>query len=835
MATKRTGSEATLGIAKTIKKFLQSSGLILEFIGRPFLYLFLGVLFLLSRLSRLLPQLLLLLSRIFIQLTVFLTKILALFLFPVFKLLNRLSRLPSQIKAPKLPQVKLTFPRPWKLILLSLALFSFAFAAFSAHQIILKDLPHPDRLISRPQAVSTKIYDRHGRLLYKIYRQQNRTLVKIEDIPSPLIQATIAIEDAEFYQHHGFSLRGISRSFIKNLREGKLQGGSTITQQLVKNALLTSEKTLVRKLKELVLSIQVEARFDKEQILQMYLNEVGYGGAAYGAEEAAWKYFGKSVRELNLAESALLAGLPASPTLYSPFGAHPELAKTRQIQVLQRMVAERFITPEQAQKAQAIPLQFAPQAANLQAPHFVIYVKDLLVKTYGEQLVEEGGLEVFTTLDLDIQNLAQEIVAQEVNRLQKLNVKNGAALVIAPQTGEILAMVGSRDYFDLENDGNVNVTLRPRQPGSAIKPVNYAVALSSGFTAATLLSDTPITYQIPGQPPYSPRNYDNRFHGQIPLRVALASSYNVPAVKVLSSYGVEKMIEMGQKLGITTWDDPQRFGLSLTLGGGEVKMIDLAAVYGTLANLGQKVELNPILQIRDYRGKIYQTPPCPLQNDQSFEYLAAQAAPQPTCPSQQVLDPRIAFLLNDILADNQARTPAFGSRSLLNIPSHTVAVKTGTTNDLRDNWTIGYTPRLLVATWVGNNDNSPMSRIASGLTGASSIWNQIITSLLTNQENQPFPRPEGLVEVEICSLTGTLPCPGCPSRKEIFLAGTEPKTHCRLEEKEETEREKVLGTQTENPPDENYLPPGQVKKDKPRVINYQPPQSGEIIWERIER
>lgn len=632
---------------------------------------------------------------------------------------------------------------------------------FAFYFLLLKDLPQPDKLITREQIISTKIYDRHGQLLYKIYRNQNRTLVDLDKIPLVLQQATIAIEDGDFYSHQGFTVKGILRAAYNNLFKGTLQGGSTITQQLVKFALLTPEKTLIRKVKELILAIQVEAHFSKNEILQMYFNEVGYGGAAYGAEEATQLYFNKHVWELNASEATLLAGLPKAPTQYSPFGTNPEMAKQRQLEVLRRMVEERFLTEVQAEKIYQTALIFAQPKTDIQAPHFVMYVKDLLVQEYGERMVEEGGLEVITSLDLDIQKMAEEIVAGEIKKLTPLQVNNGAALITRPASGEILAMVGSKDYFNLEEDGNVNVTIRPRQPGSAIKIVNYAYVLSHGYTAATILSDSPITYQVPGQPPYSPRNYDFRFHGRIPLRIALASSYNVPAVKVLASYGVEKMIEMGEKMGITTWQDRSRFGLSLTLGGGEVKMTDLAVAYGVLANLGQRIDLKPILQVKNYQRKIL-----------DIEHWTADKS------GERALSQVVAFLLTDILADNQARTPTFGNNSLLVIPDHTVAVKTGTSQNLRDNWTIGYTPSYLAAVWVGNNDNTPMNRVASGVTGATPIWQKIMINLLANQPNEPFPMPEDLVKVEICGLNGLLPCQGCPSKTEYFLAGTEPKTHC---------------------------------------------------------
>jgi len=663
------------------------------------------------------------------------------------------------IKFPKIipPKIK---PRFLIIFIAFLIIFGICYFIFN----ILTTLPNPNTLLTRQPILTTKIYDRNGNLLYKIYRKENRTLVKLQELPLYLIQATVAIEDAEFYSHHGFSPKGIIRAALRNLKGDKLYGGSTITQQLVKNALLSPERTLIRKIKEIILAVLVEAKFSKDEILQMYLNEVGYGGAAYGVEEAAQMYFGKSAKNLTLAEAALLAGLPASPTSFSPFGAYPQKAKERQLLVLRRMRQERFISEEEEKRAAAEELYFASPKTDIKAPHFVMYVKDLLVKKYGEQMVEEGGLEVKTTLDLEIQEFAQKVVSEEIKKLRSLKINNGAALVTKPATGEILAMVGSEDYFNLQNDGNVNITLRPRQPGSAIKPIMYSLALENGFTAATIIPDTPITYKIPGQPPYSPKNYDNRFHGNVPLRIALASSYNVPAVKVLAALGVEKMIVRGREIGITTWDDLSRFGLSLTLGGGEVKMVDLAVAYGVLANMGKRVDLNPILEVKNYKGEVLEK--SEIRNSKS----------------ETIIKPEIAYILTDILSDNFARAPAFGTHSWLNIPDHpSVAVKTGTTQNLRDNWTVGYTPDFLVAVWVGNNDNKPMSYVASGVTGASPIWNKIMSHLLADIPDKKFPRPEGIVEVKICVPTGTLPCEGCPLvRPEIFLTGSEPKIRCSL-------------------------------------------------------
>ncbi len=593
---------------------------------------------------------------------------------------------------------------------------------------ILKDLPSPHNLTDRQIEVSTKIYDRNGQLLYKIYKDKNRSIIPLSEIPNNVRLATLAAEDAEFYVHPGISLRGISRAFFQNLKEGTLQGGSTITQQLVKNALLTPEKTVIRKIKELILSFQVELNYSKDQILEMYLNEVSYGGTAYGAAEASFEYFGKEVKDLNLAEAAFLAGLPQSPTKYSPFGSDPSSGFTRQREVLHLMRVNRFITVDQEEAALNQRLTFIPDRKEIKAPHFVMYVRQILVDTYGEEMVEKGGLEVVTSLDLSIQELSEKVVREEVEKLKNLRVGNGAALVINPKTGEILAMVGSKDYFDIVSDGNVNVTTRLRQPGSSIKVVNYAYALSHGYSPASVIDDSPITYVTPGTTPYSPKNYDGEFKGKVSLRTALAESRNVPAVKVLASYGVGKMIEMGKNMGITTWDDPSRFGLSLTLGGGEVKLIDLAQVFSTIANYGIKSEITPIIEVKNYKGReIWKN---------GFDL------------SSKAIDERVAYQLIDILKDNRARSGSFGTSSYLVVKDHPeVAVKTGTSNDLRDNLTAGFNQDYLVVTWVGNNDNSPMSRIASGVTGASPIWNKIISSLLNGKPSIDWKVPDGVIRV----------------------------------------------------------------------------------------
>ena len=696
----------------------------------------------------------------------------------------------------KIPKVFVTK----KHIVVSSVILVFGFFYWYA---IVKDLPTPTDLVTRRQEVATRIYDRNGVLLYNIYKDHNRTIIPLENIPTHVRLATLAAEDAEFYQHFGFSIKGMARALFRNVTREELSGGSTITQQLVKNALLSSEKTVVRKVKELILALGVERTYSKDEILEMYLNEVSYGGTAYGIGAASQTYFNKDVEKLTLAEAAFLAGLPKSPTAFSPFGPTPNEGIRRQKDILRLMRINKFINMEQEEKAAQDKLSFAPNKTDIKAPHFVMYVRQYLEEKYGPELVEQGGLEVTTTLDYEIQKLAEQAVSAEVERLSRLNVGNGAAVVLDTQTGGILAMVGSKNYFDTEADGNVNVTTSLRQPGSSIKVVNYAQALSEGYTPATILNDSPSTFVVPGSEPYSPKNYDGTFRGNITLRSALAESRNVPAVKVLASYGVGKMIQLGQKMGITTWSDPSRFGLSLTLGGGEVKLIELAEVYATIANYGKRTEATSVTKITDYEGKVLKDSPC--ENTSEFgnivirlvkEISAAEAAVDP-CAKEQVLNQGVAFQLIDILSDNSARTPAFGGYSLLAIPNHPeVAVKTGTSNDLRDNLAVGFNQEYLVATWVGNNDNSPMARVASGITGATPIFHNIMSGLLAGKPSLAWEVPENVERVAICAITGTLPCNGCPTNSEWFVEGTAPALRCSAEtiarlqeERKERERE----------------------------------------------
>ncbi len=639
--------------------------------------------------------------------------------------------------------------------------------------LILRDLPSPTRLNKNTYPISTKILDRNGSLLYEIYDDQNRTPIKIDTLPKYITEATISIEDKNFYSHHGFDTGGILRATFKTVTGQRLEGGSTITQQLVKVALLTPERTLTRKVKEAVLTIATEMLYSKSQILEMYLNHIPYGGTAYGIEAAAHRFFNKNAQDLDLAEASLLVGLPQAPSRYSPLG-NPEAAKARQSLVLDRMVEDKYITKETAISAKNEELHFADAGTDISAPHFVMYVRQLLEDKYGVQTVEQGGLRVTTTLDLDLQNAAQATLSAEMSTLKRLKISNGAALVTNPQTGEILAMIGSKDYFSQDIDGKVNVTTRLRQPGSSIKPLNYALGIETKIiTPSSMLLDTPICFSVTGQPEYCPKNYDNKFRGLTQIRFDLGNSLNIPAVKVLALNGIENFINFATRMGITSWTDPKQYGLSLTLGGGEVTMTDMATAFGVFANGGTKVPLVAILKVTDVSGKVLEEYN-PGKTAEDVESLRT-TEPSPDI-SNKILSPETSFLISHILSDNNARTMAFGPSSVLNVPGKTVSVKTGTTNNLRDNWTIGYTPTRLVATWVGNNDNSPMSYVASGVTGASPIWQKIMRYSLKDIKTPGLERPDGIEGASVCSNSGTLPSPEspCDTRYEYFIKGTIP-------------------------------------------------------------
>ncbi len=614
-----------------------------------------------------------------------------------------------------------------------------------------KNVPNPKRLATADFPESTIIYDRNGKELYEIFEGRSRVPVTLSQIPKTLISATLAIEDANFYSHFGFDLKGLMRGLYRTVIERRPQGGSTLTQQLVKNALLDDRsRTISRKIKEAVATIATEMLYSKDQILEMYFNQIPYGGTLWGAEAASQSFFGKSVSQLDLAQSALLAGLPASPTKYSP-GTYPEKAKNRQVLVLQRMRELKMITEEEYNKALEEPLVYSTTSNDIRAPHFVFYLRDKLYEDYGVEKVQKGGLKVVSTLDLDMQTFAENQVKTEMDKLVKLGVSNGAALITEPKSGQILAMVGSKDYFDDTIGGKFNVTTAQRQPGSSIKPLTYGLALEMGkITPASMYMDEETCFEVPGQKKYCPNNYGNHYFGLQPVRNSLANSLNIAAVKTMKLVGVEAMVASSSAFGIDSWKKSSDYGLSLTLGGGEVAMTEMNTLYGVFANGGVRQDLNPILKVSDKKGQVIE----------AYEFV----------PGERVMSRESAFLISNILADDGARSMVFGSGGLLKIKGHPeVSVKTGTTNDLRDNWTFGYTQDFVVGVWVGNNNNKPMSRIVSGVTGAAPIWNKIMTGILKDQPVKKMTQPTDIVTKLVCNLTGMLPPPeGCETKNEYF-------------------------------------------------------------------
>jgi penicillin-binding protein 1C len=664
--------------------------------------------------------------------------------------------------------------RYWKRILFLLVLLS-AVCAAGAYAWLFVDLPSLDALYARAAAPSTKILDRNGKLLYEIIdpHKGKHTPVPLEAIPLYCRQATIATEDANFYSNPGVDFVAILRAVWINLQGGEtLSGGSTITQQLARNLLLSPEeraqRTLTRKLRESILAWRMAQRFSKDEILALYLNEVYYGHLAYGIEAAAQAYFGAPVGQLDLAQCALLAGLPQSPAIYDPLVNLPA-AKERQSVVLDLMLKSGYVDAAQAALARSENLRFASTPFPIEAPHFVAYVTGWLEDRFGLEAMYTQGLIVTTTLDLDWQRAAESIARRRLKELQDgtalsipegqpgKRVNNAALVALDPRSGEILVMLGSPDYFDAQIDGAVNAALALRQPGSSIKPITYAAAmdpaLSDPLTPASMILDVRTAFPTREGDPYVPRNYDLQFHGPVSARQALASSYNIPAVKVLQRVGLERMIGLARELGIGTFGDASRYGLSLTLGGGEVRLIDMAAAFGAFANGGRKVIPASVLQVTTASGEV-------LYNVQSQL-------------GEPVLDPRVAYLVSHILSDNSARAPAFGEFSVLRL-ARPAAVKTGTTTDWRDNWTVGYTPDLVVGVWVGNADNQPMERV-SGVAGAGPIWRDFMETALKTTPARDFERPDGLVDLDVCATSGLLPTAYCPfTKRDAFIAGTEP-------------------------------------------------------------
>jgi 1A family penicillin-binding protein len=629
---------------------------------------------------------------------------------------------------------------------------------------------------------TTKIYDRTGtKLLFDVFdpRWGSRTVVPLEQIPDNLEYATIAIEDQDFYTNPGVNIRGVIRAAYVDITGQGFQGGSSITTLLVKNVIIPPEervqRDMARKIKEAILAIEITRRYGKEQILEWYLNTVFYGNMAYGVEAAAQNYFGKHVQDLSLAECAMLAVLPNAPASHSPL-TNPEEARIRQHLVLDAMYRQGYIAYEEIVAAKAEELHYAAVRYDIEAPHFVMYVRQLLEEKYGSDLLYQGGLKVYTTIDLDLQHAAEDIARNHIEELQadERNASNAAVVTIKPATGEILAMVGSIDYFDREIDGQVNVALAERQPGSSFKMFTYTEALRQGYTPATMVMDVRTTFPDPDYSnPYTPENYTRKFSGPLRLRQALARSINVAAVKVMSWVGVRNVIELSHRMGISTLNRDY-YGLSLTLGGGEVKLLDMTYAFSVLANggymAGQPIpeeqlrpgyrELDPvaILRVEDANGNVLE------------EYRSPEL--------RQILDPQVSYVITHMLSDNVARTPAFGSRSMLYLgPERPVAAKTGTTTDFRDSWTMGFTPQIATGVWVGNSNNEEMEHV-QGSVGAAPIWHEVMLTALEGEPVVPFVEPPGLEWAVVDATSGLLPTPHTPSTvRDVFLPGTVPTEH----------------------------------------------------------
>jgi 1A family penicillin-binding protein len=668
------------------------------------------------------------------------------------------------------------------LIAIILAIFGAVLAAAGAsvsYIAVASQLPPPSELRNRASTFETAlILDRNGDVLYSLADPTtgNRTYAPLNQISQDLQDATIATEDSRFYSNPGFDPIAISRAIFQAAQEGEVvSGASTITQQLARALLLDEEErtqqTFSRKVKEIILAAEIFRTYPKEEILELYLNEIYYGNRAYGIEAAAQTYFNKSAADLNLAEASLLAGLPQAPALWDPFTA-PEKALGRQQEVLGLMVASGNITQAEAQAAieasAPIVRNMQPPNVVIKHPHFTVTVLQQLEAEFGAQAIYQGGLRVFTTLDPATQQLAEQTISSSQASVNAAGANNAALVAVQPQTGEVMALIGSLDFNDEEINGQVNLALTPRQPGSSIKPLVYLSALEQGWTPSSLIWDVPTQFPDGVNPPYVPKNYDDQFHGPLRLRPALGNSYNIPAVKALEYVGVCNFLARMQRLGINTLQDsgctelgqPRDFGLSLALGGGEISPLDMAGAYSALANQGRYIQPFTIQRIENRTG------------DLIFE------TPSPETAAEQAIRPEHAYLLSDILSDNDARQPEFGPANNLTVPGHRVAAKTGTSGtnafDVRDGWTIGYTPEIVTAVWVGNTDNQPVAAEQSGYRMASPIWNSFMTNYLGNRQPANFSRPPGIVDIEVCADSGAQPGSGCGARVIEQFANDQP-------------------------------------------------------------
>ncbi len=645
--------------------------------------------------------------------------------------------------------IKTIFITILTLAVLGLVFFVIVFLYYA------RQVPDPSAISARRVSESTKIYDRtDSTILYDIHGEEKRTIIPWDQMPDTIKKATLISEDANFYSHKGVDFGGILRAFYKDIISfSASQGGSTITQQLIKNSLLGQEKTIARKIKELVLSIEIERKFSKDEIFWMYLNQIPYGSNAYGIEAASETFFGKPAKELDWAEAALIASLTKAPSYYSPYGNHfAELIKKRNY-LLDRIKSANVISQSEYETAIKETPKIQPFQESITAPHFVIMVRDYLVKKYGEDMVQNGGLHVTTTLDANMQKIAEDVVGKYAKiNTDKYKANNAALTAADPKTGQILAMVGSKDYFgkpepdgctpgdNCKFEGNFNVALATRQPGSSFKPFAYSVAFKKGFTDSTILFDLPTEFNPNcdssalqqkdpnGQDCYNPQDYDGRYRGPVTMRQALSQSLNIPSVQTLYLAGVDDTIDLAHQMGITTLNDRSRYGLSLVLGGGEVKLVDMVNAYGVFANDGIHVDPAFILKVVAADSTILE------------EYKEND---------ERVLDPQITRLITDVLSDNNARGPIFGYNSPLHFPERPVAAKTGTTQENRDGWLLGYTPSLVAGVWTGNNNNASMTKEGAGLSAAAPMWHEFMARALANTPIEQFIKPDPITTDKI--------------------------------------------------------------------------------------
>ena len=599
-----------------------------------------------------------------------------------------------------------------------------------------RTLPDPESIATRKVVESTKIYDRTGEiLLYDIHGEEKRTIIPWEQIPDTIREATLASEDSDFYNHKGLDLRGIARALFKDIINlGVSQGGSTITQQLIKKSLLGDERTISRKIKEAILAIEIERKFTKDEIFWMYLNQIPYGSNAYGIEAAAKEFFGKKASQLSIAEAATIASVTKAPSYYSPFGNHVDELLAIKNSVLVKMKNLGYISDSEYQDALTQKLEFKAVDDDIQAPHFVIMVKEYLSSKYGEDAIENGGFKIITTLDSNLQIIAEETVSKysKINK-EKYKATNASLVAIDPKNGDLLALVGSKDYFNIEDEGNFNVAIANRQPGSAFKPFAYAAALTKGYPDDTVVFDLKTEFNPNCEPNsskekdaygldcYHPQNYDGRYRGPVTFRQSLAQSLNVPSVKVLYLAGINDTIELAENMGITTLGDKSRFGLSLVLGGAEVKLVDLVSAYGVFANNGMRSPWSFIQKIESSNGQVLE---------------------EKINKPERVIDSQIAQLINNILSDNSARAPVFGYSSSLYFPGRDVAAKTGTTQENRDAWVIGYSSYLVSGVWTGNNKNESMTKEGAGISASGPMWHEFMTKALNSRPNENFINPD---------------------------------------------------------------------------------------------